>query len=391
MSITPRSVGEKFAEHFSGKAKLFRAPARVNIIGEHTDYNDGLVLPTTTALFTWVAATSRSDRIVRLYSEHFADLREFDLDSLNGGANPRWTEYVKGVAAVLEGRGITLRGADLYLAGDIPLGGGLSSSASLELASGMALLGVAGRTLGPQELALLCQRAEIEHVGLNCGSMDQLAVACCPEGCAMLLDCRTSRWETVSLPDELRLLLVDSGVKHELPGDGYNDRATECRQAVECLQKSVPGFESLRDLSQTDLESNRDVLGDTLYRRCRHVVSEIARTAAARDALIAGDLDAIGSLVSQSHASLRDDYEVSCPGLDTLAEIALGCDRILGARMVGAGFGGCVIALARAESADSCRRRIVDAYARASGRSPWSHIVAPAPPAQILSNDGRSG
>jgi galactokinase len=382
--ITPESVMAGFVARFGVVPTLFRAPARVNIIGEHTDYNNGLVLPTTTGLYTWVAASPRSDRSVHVYSENFKQQRTFDLDDDKKETPPEWVSYIQGVSLMIEDSGTELCGADIYVVGEIPVGGGLSSSASLEVVAGSALLAVAGKTLPMPELARLCQRAEVEYVGLACGIMDQLAVACCAPDTAMMLDCRNNEWEAVRLPEGLEMLLIHSGVKHQLPDGDYNNRGEECRMALNDLAKAIPGLEGLSDLQPSDLPSCREHLGDLLYRRCRHVVTENQRTVAARNALVANDLQSLGDLIRECHVSLRDDFEVSCSELNTLVDIANRCDGVLGARMVGAGFGGCVVAMIKTESLENCRKAITDDYAGVLGRTPWSHVVTTAEPAQMV-------
>jgi galactokinase len=369
------TLADRYTEIFSCGPSIIRAPARVNIIGEHTDYNDGFVLPTTTALYTSVASAPRADRLVRVYSHNVAEQREFDLDATAPGNRGDWIEYIKGVAWMLDNNGHRLRGADLHVTGNIPVGSGLSSSASLEIAVGMALLDASGIRLDPVELAMLCQRAEVEFVGLNCGIMDQLAVACCDNGSAMMLDCRSLDRQSAPIPAALKLLVVDSGVKHQLPVGGYNDRAAECRESVSLLATEIGGLSSLRDLAMAQLQAHRGLLSDVLYRRCRHVVSEIVRTEEARHALETGDLRSLGALINASHDSLRDDYEVSCSQVDTLVDIARSIEGVHGARMVGAGFGGCVLVAVGADQVSAAQSKIVTEFAKETGSNPWSHIV----------------
>ncbi len=360
---------------------FFRAPARVNIIGEHTDYNDGFVLPTTTALYTSVTATPRSDRIVRVTSLEVQDTQEFDLDDIEPDQQPQWIDYAKGVAAEIEAAGIHLQGAHLEVASEIPLGGGLSSSASFELAIATALLGVAGASLPKPEIARLCQRAENRYAGLSCGIMDQYTVASCERGNAILLDCRSLAVEQVAIPQDAGMLITHSGVNHRLPDSGYNNRAEECAEAVARLQGRLSGLTALRDLAAGELEQHQDLLGDRLYRRCRHVVTENRRVLDAFDALKNNDVESLGHLISDSHASLRDDYEVSCGEVDRLVQIACASDGVLGARMIGGGFGGCVLALVVSDKIDDTARHIKLQYTLPDGAPPWTHVVAAADPA----------
>ncbi len=366
------------------EVRRFHAPARVNIIGEHTDYNDGLVLPTTTALFTSVTAVPRPDRIIRIESREMRNVQSFDLDNIEPAKNPGWIDYAKGVAAELEAEGIHLQGANLEIESRIPLGGGLSSSASFELAVATALLRLADRSLPGPSLATICQRAEIRYAGVNCGIMDQFTVACCKRGNSILLDCRSLDAEQVAIPQSAGMLIIDSGVKHRLPESAYNKRLDECAEAVNILSQDAPQIVALRDLKMDMLEMQKDRLGDLLYRRCRHVVSEIQRVRDAFAALQAGDLSNLGKLISASHASLRNDYEVSCDEVDQLVAIADQSPGVLGSRMIGAGFGGCVLSLVESDNIDEAARQVRQKYEDLTGDEPWMHIVQAADPAREI-------
>lgn len=357
------------------------APARVNIIGEHTDYSGGFVLPTTTALRTRVVAAPRSDGIIEAYSTHFDETRSFALDDIRPGSKVSWIEYVKGVAAEIQASGIELTAATLEIDSDIPIGGGLSSSASLELGVAKALLAIAGESIEAPELAQLCQRAEHRYANVQCGIMDQYAIACTRRGHAILLDCGSLDAKQIPIPAEARFILTDSGVRHRLPDGHYNNRAEECTEAVRVLRKNIPELTSLRDLGEGDLEAQRDALGDVLYRRCLHVVSENARVLEAVTALEQDNLERLGELLSACHASLRDNYEVSCDEVECLVNVVSGCRGILGSRMVGAGFGGCVLALTTEDKVDAAVQRIREGYNAELGGEPWLHIVEPSDPA----------
>jgi len=369
---------------FPDEVRRFRAPARVNIIGEHTDYNDGLVLPTTTALFTSVTALPRPDRIIRIESREMRNVQSFDLDDIEPAKNPGWIDYAKGVAAELEAEGIRLQGANLEIESQIPLGGGLSSSASFELAVATALLRLADRSLPGPSLAAICQRAEIRYAGVNCGIMDQFTIACCKRGNAMLLDCRSLDIEQVAIPPSAGMLIIDSGVKHRLPESAYNKRSDECAEAVKILSQHAPQVVALRDLKMEMLETQKDRLGDLLYRRCRHVVSENQRVRDAYAALRSGDLEKLGNLISASHASLRDDFEVSCDEVDQLVQIADECTDVPGSRILGAGFGGCVLSLVGLDNIEEVAGKITQKYKQVTGHDPWTHIVQGSEPAQQI-------
>ena len=361
-----------------------QAPARVNIIGEHTDYSGGFVLPMTTALYTRMKASQRPDSTVELISRTLGETRSFSLERLVPATEPGWQDYVRGVAAELVDDGVKLKGAIIEIETSIPLGAGLSSSASLELAAALVLLAISGASIEATRLAVLCRRAEQGFAGVQCGIMDQYAVACALKGHAILLDCRTMAAEQVAIPEGAVFLLADSGIRHQLPAGDYNDRAAECREALQRLRKSSPAPDSLRDLSAEALETAREYLGDTLHRRCRHILTENQRVHAAVEAMRSADLGQLGTLLNASHASLRDDFEVTCEETDTLAALCQAAPGVLGARQMGGGFGGCVLSLTRSESVGESISRISEGYARVSGAQPWIHVVEPADPAKII-------
>jgi len=359
------------------------APARVNIIGEHTDHNDGLVLPTCTALFTRIIAKPRADGTVRATTTTLGEAEDFELDDLSPLQTSNWIEYVKGIAAGLQEAGVALRGAELEIDSDIPLGAGLSSSASLELAAANALLAIAGATLLPDELARICQKAEQEYAGVQCGIMDQYALACTESGNALFLDCRSMQALQVKLPSDLTFILTDSGVRHQLTDGDYNNRAEECAAAVEILAQSDAAVKSLRDVDADLLTRQESELGDLLFRRCRHVLSENERVLDMVTALKAKDLPKIGSLLTACHESLRDDFAASCKPVDALVAGANDSELVLGSRMVGGGFGGCVLSACHSKDVIEVAEHIRDVYAAANGEQPWQHQVVPAHPARV--------
>jgi galactokinase len=375
-------VRSEFARQFRGQSgewpRLYRAPGRINIIGEHTDYNGGLVFPSTIDLHTWVASKPRSDRSLNVYNSGSKELHSLDLDRLECGTKGQPAEYLKGVAWALQEDGQDLRGCDVAVSGNIPLGGGLSSSASLELALSYALLDSSGIKLERGRLALLCQRAESEFVGAQCGIMDQYAIAFGVKGKAMMLDCSSLDFDLVEIPPKVNFLVIHSGVSHRVSTGKYNSRRDECEDALNRLRVAIPGLGNLCQLTIGQLEAGRGLLTDVLYRRCRHVVTENQRVGEAFEALKSSDLERLGSLINLSHASLRSDYEVSCRELDDLVAVATGCDGVLGSRMMGAGFGGCTISIVESGAAEQAARHIRNEYARLSGQEPWMHIAAPA-------------
>ncbi|MDQ1524160.1 MAG: galactokinase [Pyrinomonadaceae bacterium] len=360
-----------------GAPRLFRAPGRVNLIGEHTDYNEGFVLPMAIDRETCVAARPRADRLVRIFSVNLNEHAEFDLDQPGERERGIWLDYVEGVAQALERRGVRLGGADLALSSDVPVGAGLSSSAALEVSAGLALASVSGREVDPVELALAGQEAEHTYVGAKVGIMDQFIAALGRAGHALLIDCRTL--ETQAIPVDTTDTLVaicDTRVKHELAASEYNTRRAECEQGVELLRRAgLTNIRALRDVSEADLERYGRALPEVVGRRCRHVVSENARTLDAAAALRDGRLEEMGRLMYASHESLRDDYEVSCAELDKLVEIATSlAGATLGARMTGGGFGGCTVNLVRRDQLEHFRDTITREYTDATGRTPNIYV-----------------
>lgn len=335
--IDKASVLAAFHTKFGRSARLFRAPARINLIGEHCDYNDGFVMPTNTALYTWLAIAPRNDRTVRILASDFALIVDIKLDELPRNQEGGWQEYPKGVLQVLQDEGFELKGADILMTGEIPLGGGLSSSASLETVMALAMLSISGYDIDRKRIALMCKTAENEFVGVACGIMDQYVISLCAKDQAMMLDCRSLDYELVQLPTDAQLLIVNSGVKHQLSGGDYNSRQQECERVVSQLAENGLEITALRDIDMTQLDKHRTELGDILYRRGRHVITEIQRVRDAYRAMIDKDTVTLGQLMNQSHDSLRDDFEVSCKELDVLVDISRGCDGVYGSRMVGAG------------------------------------------------------
>ncbi|MBU6281899.1 galactokinase [bacterium] len=349
---------------------LARAPGRVNLVGEHTDYNDGFVLPAAIDRSTWVAARRRDDAKLVMRSDDLGETVTVDLAAPGDGARGAWSDYPHGLARALVASGIPVPGADLRIASDLPLGAGLSSSAALLVATGRALLALAGATVDPVELALLCREAENGFVGARSGIMDPVASLLCERGSALLLDCRSLGHRPVELPGDLRIVVCNSLVRHELATGEYNRRRAECEAGVASLARARPGIVALRDATLADLGAIRDVIDPVLFRRCRHVVTENRRVLDLATALDAGHLSAVGTLMGESHASLRDDFEVSCAELDLLVEIASGVPGVIGARMTGGGFGGCTVQLVRSEAVDAFRHRVATVYRRETGRLP---------------------
>ena len=366
-------------------AGIARAPGRVNLIGEHTDYNEGFVLPVAIDLETWIAFQPTADRRVELTLAATGDRAGFNLDEI-GARRGSWIDYPAGVARELLSHGRALRGLRGVVAGTLPQSAGLSSSAALELAAAWALLSAAGEApIDPMTLARLAQRAENDHVGVGCGLMDQFASANGRPLEALLLDCRSLEWRGVPLPLEGHALLVcHSGSDRRLGSSAYNERRRQCEAAVAALRSRYPAVASLRDVDRAMLDEGGDLLDPVIASRARHVVEENERVLETVAAFESGDLATVGRLWAASHASLRDLYEVGSAELDALVEIAMAVEGVVGARMTGAGFGGCTVNLVRRDAADDLRRAVLDEYPARTGRAPTVLPVEPATGAGLV-------
>lgn len=354
--------------------RVIRSPARVNLIGEHTDYNDGLVLPAAISLEIRVALVPTDDDRVELTLLATGERGVLDLRDL-GPRRGTWLDYVAGTAWALREGGIPIRGFRAVLESTIPSGAGLSSSAALELAAAWALTGGEEPGLEPMALAQTAQRAENEYVGVMCGLMDQFAVTLGRAGSALLLDCRSLDWHEVPIPGELEIVVCHSGSPRRLEASAYNARRAECARAVTAIAAWEPGVESLRDVGLQMLELHRDHIDDAAYARAAHVVTENERVLEAEAALRAGDLDAVGRVFAASHASLRNRFEVSSPALDALVEIAVGTPGVVAARLTGAGFGGCTVNLVERGRSDELRLAVERDYKARTGLTPQIFVV----------------
>ncbi|MEP7213303.1 MAG: galactokinase [Acidobacteriota bacterium] len=363
------SLKQKFTELFAGdEPRLFRAPGRVNLIGEHTDYNDGFVLPMAIDREAAVAIRERDDRTVRVHTVNFDETAEFDLDVEKERKKGFWLNYFEGVARILERTGAKLSGADMLIWSDVPGGAGLSSSAALEIVTGLALTEIAGANVDRVTLAKVGQQTEHEFVGANVGIMDQFVSAHARAGHALLLDCRSLEYENVPLDTtEVAVVICDTNVKHELAASAYNTRRAECDEAVEILKESLPDIRKLRDVSVAEFEKYADTLPEPVRRRARHVITENERTLKAAEALKINDLAEFGELMWESHKSLRFDYEVSSTELDVLVDIARQTPGVLGGRMTGGGFGGSTVNLVRREHLENFEKKIASEYKQATG------------------------
>ena len=370
MTGSPCAVAERLRARAGPGSVLARAPGRVNLVGEHTDYNDGFVLPAAIDRSTWVAARRRDDAKLVLRSDDLGETVTVDLAAPGEGPRRDWSDYPHGLARALLAAGVPVPGADVRIASEVPLGAGLSSSAALLVATGRALLGLAGTAMEPSELAVRCREAENEFVGTRSGIMDPMAALLCERGSALLLDCRSLGHRPVALPGHLRIVVCNSSVRHELASGEYNLRRAQCEEGVAALARANPAITALRDATPEDLEAVRDSLDPVVFRRCRHVLAENRRVSSCASALESGDLARVASLLADSHASLRDDFEVSCPELDLLVELASGLPGVHGSRMTGGGFGGCTVQLVESGAVDAFRHRVAAAYRRETGRIP---------------------
>jgi galactokinase len=350
--------------------RIFQAPGRVNLIGDHTDYNDGFVLPAAIDRRIVVAATPRKDSRVNVYALDFDQWDHFDLQNeiarLKGNS---WGNYIRGMAWSLLCEGWRLKGMDAAVAGDIPIGAGLSSSAAIEVAVGYAMLQLSEQECGRKSLALAAQKAENDFVGMHCGIMDQYISCLGRQNHALLIDCRDLGYRAITVPPGARIAIVDSGIHRGLVDVAYNARRQECETAAAHF-----GVGALRDVGLEAFKTRAQELAPTVRRRARHVITENNRTLSAAQALAADDLKTVGTLMVASHASLRDEFEVSCPELDLLVETALSVEGVYGARLTGAGFGGSMVALLQPDAAADFTGAIAARYGSVFGRQATVHM-----------------
>ena len=374
--------------------QVVRGPGRVNLIGEHTDYNQGYVLPAAIDLEIRIAFVPTADRHVAITLPETGERREFSLDAIPP-AGGQWIDYVAATAWSLQSAGIRLHGFRGVLASNLPISAGLSSSAALELAAAWALLDppdLAAHGIDAMMLARLCQRAENDHVGVNCGIMDQFAASLGQRGRAMFLDCRDLTYRPVALPgDDLVLVVCDTNAPRRLGDSEYNLRRAECDAAVATIAEQEPGVESLRDVDPEMLARHAPRLAPVELARAEHVVRENVRVLRTVEALEVGNLEALGRLFAESHASLRDRFEVSSPELDAMVEIAAATPGVVAARMTGAGFGGCTVNLVRRDAVDGFRAAIAREYPERTGREPRVFPVAAADGAGVMVSRGPEG
>jgi galactokinase len=375
LSERAASLKAEFRKHYGAAPELIvRAPGRVNLIGEHTDYNDGYVLPIAINRSVLVALTRRADRMVRLWAADFGEQDAFSLDSIEHAERRRWSNYQRGVAVVLQARGFDLPGVDVAIVSDVPVAAGLSSSAALEVSMAVAWQTLVGFELSRPDLALLCQRAENTFVGVNCGIMDQFISALGQKDAALLIDCRSLEHRAVALPEGRRVVVMDTRKSRGLADSAYNTRRAECEEGVRLLRAHLPGIRALREVSWQQFVGYADDLPDNVRKRCRHVIAENQRVVESVDALARGDAAAFGRLMDASHRSLRDDYEVSCAELDAMVEAAWRAPGVIGARMTGGGFGGCAVALVEQDQSEAFSQQVADEYQSVTGLEPSLYV-----------------
>jgi len=371
-------LAQHFKDLFGSSPRIFCAPGRVNLLGEHTDYNDGFVMPCAIGFSTRVAISSRQDRKLVIRSEEFSEQFEFDLDNLPTRGKGVWSDYVLGVAVMLRQIGHPTPGASLLVRGEVPIGAGLSSSAAIEVASALALMSLNGAALPLPEVAKLCQKAENVFIGARVGIMDQFVSCLGKAGHALLLDCRSLEFKLIPIPQNVRLVICNTMVKHDHANGAYNRRREECDEGVKLLSRWYPKIRALRDVSVEQLVQHKAEIPVTIYKRCLHVVSENQRVLEGAQYLTDGDVERFGALMQQSHCSLRDLYEVSCRELDVMAEIAQSLKGYCGGRMTGGGFGGCTVNIVRATDAESFAKQISERYQVEIGIKPDVYVCSAA-------------
>lgn len=355
--------------------EVVRAPGRVNLIGEHTDYNDGFVLPAAIDRAVWIALQACEDDQCCFHSINYGSTACFSLSELAFSRRVQWINYPQGVAVMLLQAGYPLRGLNAVVYGTVPLGAGLSSSAAIEVASALAFSRAGDFAILDDHLIRLCQKAENVFVGNSCGIMDQSISVLGKRGCALLIDCRSLEHRLVCLPgDDIKLVVCDTKVERSLVASEYNLRRQQCEEGARLLSTRMPGVIALRDVSIDGFAEHRDVLPEVIARRCEHVIRENARVEQAVAAMESGDLESLGRLFAASHQSLRDLYQVSCRELDVMVELANQVPGVIASRMTGGGFGGCTVNLVKAEAVDKLRTLVKEAYPSATGIEPAVYV-----------------
>lgn len=364
-------MARRFTEAFGAPpTQLTRAPGRVNLIGEHTDYNEGFVLPAAIDRAAWVAARPRDDRRLRLHAVHYDAQAELDLDQLSPEGVQGWAAYVAGMADYLQRAGHALGGADMLIDGDVPEGAGLSSSAALEVATGATLLGLAGIELDRIGLARAGQQTEHNYIHVNSGIMDQMISAIGQQHHALLIDCRDYSATPIPLRPNTQLVVCNSKVKRELAQSGYNTRRAECDEAVRLLRTALPSVQTLRDVTPEQLAEHAELLPPVVLKRARHIVTENARVLESGEALRRGDVKRFGELMNEAHRSYRDDFEASVQPIEVLVAAAQSLPGVYGSRLTGGGWGGCTVSLVEAGAVENFCSTVAQIYEHEIGYAP---------------------
>ena len=382
--ITISNLTKAFERLYGGQPRVYRAPGRVNLIGEHTDYNEGFVMPMAIDFSTYVAMSKRDDRRLQIHSDTFKEDASVDLAATPARGRKHWSDYPFGVAIKLQESGCAISGANMLVHGEVPLGSGLSSSAALEVSTGLGLLDISQTEIDRMQLAKTCQKAENEFVGARTGLMDQFIACFGKSGHAVMLDCRSLESQALPIPDKVRVVVCNTMVKHELAANEYNTRREECESGVRILSRHLTNVRSLRDVTVADVKKYKDELGEVVYKRCLHITRENDRVRAAAHVLQESNLKTFGKLMYESHESLRDDYEVSCRELDVMVDLAAGIKGVFGARMTGGGFGGCTVNLIASDAVERFTSSIKAGYAEATGSDPEVYVCLAADGAERL-------
>jgi len=370
-----RAIHNRFYGSEPREVAVSSAPGRVNLIGEHTDYNDGYVLPVPLRSRIFAAGRPNGTGIIRLRAADYGESTSQDLEEIRFDAEHLWANYPLGVAQTMLKKGFSLAGVDLVIKGDVPLGAGLSSSAAVEMATARLFMDLFDLKIDPIELAHIGKETENNFVGVQSGIMDQFVASLGRAGESLLIDCRTNEYEHIPLPREHSVVVVNTMVKRELASSAYNERRRQCEEGVRMMKEERPGIEALRDVSLSELREHRGKMLETIFRRCRHVVTENDRVLESVEALRGGDVERMGALMYASHESLKHDYEVTSPELDILVDVSRGIEGVEGARMTGAGFGGCTVNLVQRERVDDFGKAILFAYKDATGIKPEVYLV----------------
>ena len=368
------ALSQLHASRYEATAAVYAAPGRVNLIGEHTDYAEGFVMPAAIDFATLAAISKRDDDQIVIFSQNFGEERRYRAGDLPKAASGHWSDYPLGVMAMMAGEGWVVPALSLTLRGDVPLGSGLSSSASVEVATAVALAGMMGVEIPGPRLARLCQRAENEFVGANCGIMDQFISANGQKDHALLLDCRDLSFLLAPIPESVELVIANTMVKHSVAGAGYTTRRAEVEEACRILATHRPEIKFLRDATVADLDAWGDEIPADAFKRARHIITENLRTVAAAEALLSHDLRTLGRLMHEAHVSYSRDFEASCPEADTMVDLAQDLPGLIGARLTGGGFGGCTINLVEKEHASQFATTLGERYQHATRIRPEIHI-----------------